>query len=113
MKNEPRCHPVSRTILVNGMSCSTCEQKISKELGVLSGVSTVKPDHRKGVISVTYDLHKTSLQPVEEKLLQLGYRLDNSFWGRMKRNLAHFKEQNEYSSITHKSACCNKPPVGG
>ena len=113
MSNAQNSHFISKTIKVTGMSCGSCEQAIMDELGALPGVSSVRPDHEKGSVKVTYDMMTIRLGNIEEKLVESGYPLECTFWSRAKRALAHFTEKNELSNLTHKSTCCNKPPLGG
>ena len=106
-------YPVSRTINVSDIKCSSCEKTITDSLMNLDGVFEVKPDHETGKVDVTYDLQKIQLGIVEEKLASIGFPLVRSFWARCKRGLDHFKEQNESDNMTHVPHCCNKPPARG
>ncbi len=112
MINDGMEHEVTRTIQVSGIACSGCERTISKALTALNGVFEVRPDHHKDQVGVTYDLRKIRLEAIEDKLNKLGYPLENGFWIRKKRSFTHFKEQNEYDTMTHKGHCCSKPPAG-
>ena len=48
---------------IKGMSCAHCEGRINKALGAVSGVESVKSDHKKGVaiVEVSGDVSKETL----------------------------------------------------
>ncbi len=104
-------YQVRQTISVTDIKCSSCEKLITDGLMKLDGVYEVKPDHRTGKVVVSYDLLKTQLVTLEEKLDALGYPLLSGFWVRCKRDLDHFKERNARDNMSHAPHCCNKPPL--
>ena len=56
----------------------------------------VSPEFR---VVVTYGLHQTRIQEVEELLTEIDYPPDDSFMSRKKRDWTHFTEQNGYMLI--------------
>ncbi len=105
-------HPVTHSLKVMEMVCPDCEGIIADGLTALEGTSKVESNWRKGVVTITYDLHKTRIQDVEKLLSDIGYPPDTGFLSRKKRDWIHFTEQNEVDNLKHVGHCCSKPPVG-
>lgn len=97
-----------RTVHVQGMTCEGCEQTIERGLGELSGVQEVHADHRRGIVDIIYDLEQLTLDEVERRVENLGYRPDGGFWSKVKRGWFHFTEDNERGNLKAKpSPCCS------
>lgn len=64
-------------------------------------------------LSLSYDLHKISLQQIESALAEVGFHLDNSLMVKLKRALYYYTEENErhnlgLSELTCSSGCAVK-----
>jgi len=99
-----------RTILVENMSCTGCEEKINTELAKINGVHDVQADHHSGEIKVVYDLLKTDLKTIEQKIEEIGYSIHESFFNHVKDKYIHFTEVNERDNLNAPPMpCCSYP----
>jgi copper chaperone len=101
-----------RTIRVDGMTCGGCEQTIDKGLLGLEGVKTARAD-RRGTVYVEYDLLKTSLEDIEQKIIEVGYKIPGNIFNNIKRGWIHFTERNEYDNFTSPAKHCCSVDSGG
>lgn len=62
-------------LLVNGMSCGACEQRIQRALGQVDGVVRSVADHRAAKVNVVFDPARTSAQAVQDRIKQAGYEI--------------------------------------
>jgi len=60
-------------VLVDGMSCSSCEQRIEKGVGAIHGVSRVKASASLGEVMVYYDPVITGPSALHEAVRKAGY----------------------------------------
>lgn len=111
METSDRSHLVTRTLKITEMVCSGCDEIITDAVATLAGVQAVKPNWRKSLLSVTYDLQKVRIQEVEKILTEIGYPPDSGFFHRTKRGWLHFTERNERDNLKHVGHCCSKPPA--
>ncbi|MDF2632222.1 MAG: copper chaperone [Caproiciproducens sp.] len=63
----------SKTLDVNGMSCSNCEHAVKKSVGALSGVDHISVDLRKNQVMVEYDSDKVELEQIKQAIQDQGY----------------------------------------
>ncbi len=99
-----------RTVKVDNMNCTGCEETISRELLSLNGICEIHPDYKTGKIRVNYDLLKIKLKDIEKKLDDLDYSVHNNLINRISSGLIHFTEENERSNLSIKPAsCCSNP----
>lgn len=99
-----------RTIIVDNMSCASCEDKIRDELGKMNGIREIQIDRQNGEISVLYDLMKTDLEKIEQKVEDIGYTIHKSFFGNIKDKYVHFTEENERDTLNAPPMpCCSHP----
>ena len=66
-------HKETRSLTVNGMSCSHCENSIKKAVGILVGVDSVNVNLRGRRVNVEYDPTKVSLAAIAEANKEQGY----------------------------------------
>ncbi|MGZ3708779.1 MAG: heavy-metal-associated domain-containing protein, partial [Bdellovibrionota bacterium] len=52
--------PLLADFLVKGMLCSSCSEKVSKALGKVPGVKSVRIEARQNRVEVAYDSERTS-----------------------------------------------------
>lgn len=61
------------TLPVQGMSCSGCENAVTRAVGAMNGVSGVTASHKDAQVVVTYDPALVAPQAISEKIGKLGY----------------------------------------
>ena len=101
-----------RIIRVDRMTCGGCEQTINKGLLELEGVKTAISD-RRGTVYVEYDLLKTRLEDIENKIIQVGYKIPGNIFNAIKTGWIHFIEKNEYDNFTSPAKHCCTVDRGG
>jgi len=76
----------------------------------IQGVSKVTLDGKLCSVTVHYDLMTVYLAEIEVRLLEAGFRLDDSFLQRIKRRWIHTTERNERANMLQRSpTCCSDP----
>jgi copper chaperone len=60
-------------MIVNGMSCSHCENSIKKSVGALNGVDSVRVDLKNKKVSVEYDPEKVNMGTIIQTIEDQGY----------------------------------------
>ena len=99
-----------RVIHVEGMTCEGCERSVIERLLSKDGIRSVEADSQTGRVEVCYDLLKINLKTIESEIIDLGYRPNVSFLGKIRSGWAHFTEENEHGNLTAKSSpCCSNP----
>jgi copper chaperone CopZ len=84
--------------------------ELADELKGIKGVHQVSIDFQESNVSVEYDLLKVSQHDIENKMVKIGFALDNGFWQKFKRGWAHFTEENERDNLTtNPHSCCEDP----
>ncbi len=88
--------------------CSTALRAIAQVEGIRS--AALQGD----VLTLEYDLRRTSLAQIEAWAERNGLPLRSGFVPRMQRALWRFTERNEQQNAAHPAngACCNRPPPG-
>lgn len=61
--------------LVEGMTCSGCERRVSKVVGNLEGVTSSKADLQSSTLSVEYDPSKVTIDRIRSAVDGIGYKL--------------------------------------
>lgn len=61
------------TLPVQGMSCSGCENAVTRAVGAMTGVSGVTASHKDAQVVVTYDPALVAPHAISEKIGKLGY----------------------------------------
>mgnify|MGYP001079595348 CR=1 FL=1 len=64
------------TLRVTGMSCTGCENAITRVLKQVNGVEDVAASHKEGTVEVTYDPAKATIAVFKEKIEGLGYTVN-------------------------------------
>ncbi len=66
---------VSKTLNVNGMSCSHCENAVKKAVGALSGVANVSVDLQEKKVTIEYDPEKVTVDQIKNAIEDQGYEV--------------------------------------
>jgi sulfite exporter TauE/SafE/copper chaperone CopZ len=66
---------ISRTIMIDGMTCVNCERRIEKKLGSLCGVVSSKVSYGGGKVDVRFDESKIGLSAIERGIENLDYKV--------------------------------------
>jgi copper ion binding protein len=66
---------VSKTLNVNGMSCSHCENAVKKAVGALNGVDSVTVDLEGKTVTVEFDPEKVTVDAFKEAIEEQGYEV--------------------------------------
>lgn len=69
---------VSKVLQVEGMTCTSCELRIEKELKKLIGVTEVKAHFSKSKVNVTYDINVISIDQIINTIQKLDYKVLDS-----------------------------------
>lgn len=64
---------VERSLNVEGMSCSHCENAVKKAVGALDGVYNVSVDLKAKTVLVNFDSDKCNLEKIKEAIEDQGY----------------------------------------
>lgn len=65
----------SRTVKIDGMTCISCENRISEALNITPGISSVRVSYAYGTASVTYDDNLIKYDDITAIIEKLGYRV--------------------------------------
>ncbi|MDR1000425.1 MAG: copper ion binding protein [Clostridiales bacterium] len=63
------------TLKVGGMSCEHCVKAITKAVGAIEGVSSVKVNLGKGEAAIKYDESRAALDAIKEAIIEEGYEV--------------------------------------
>ena len=66
-------HLVKIQLKVGGMTCTGCENTISKAVASLNGVEKCSASHTDSLAIVTYDSSLVSIQSISQKISEVGY----------------------------------------
>lgn len=61
------------TLPVEGMSCSGCENAVTRAVGAMTGVRGVTASHKDAQVVVTYDPALVGPADISQKIGKLGY----------------------------------------
>lgn len=64
------------TLIVEGMSCSHCENSVKKAVGALNGVDSVAVDLKSKKVTVEYDVERVSLDTIKDTIEDQGYDVE-------------------------------------
>jgi len=64
-----------KTLDVEGMSCSHCENSVKKSVGALVGVNSVAVDLKGRKVTVEYDSERVNLDKIKEAIEDQGYEV--------------------------------------
>lgn len=98
-----------RTITLEGKITESDKLKIEERLKSFEGINKIIIDVNTKKISIEYDLLKATLEFIESEIKKLGYKLSQKWFERIKRNTAHYTEQNEIDNLHTKPVCCSNP----
>ena len=86
---------ITKTLLIDNMTCVNCENIIEQELSVTPGIESVKASYSAGTATVTYDAEIVNLEKLEEILNILDYHVKNENNEKIQSNV---KTQNTVKS---------------
>ncbi len=66
------------TLVVQGMTCSHCEQTVEKGLRELPGIEKVKADHKQNQVVISFKGDTLDKEAVRKKIVDLGYEVAGS-----------------------------------
>ncbi|NQY75181.1 MAG: heavy-metal-associated domain-containing protein [Candidatus Margulisbacteria bacterium] len=61
------------TFTVDGMTCSSCESKLSKSLTSIKGIYSCEADAASGRVDIVYDKEAVSFNKIQEAVESVGY----------------------------------------
>lgn len=62
-----------KTLNVEGMSCSHCENSVKKSVGALNGVDNVSVDLKAKKVTIEFDREKVSIETIKDTIEDQGY----------------------------------------
>lgn len=62
-----------KTLNVEGMSCSHCENSVKKSVGALNGVSSVTVDLKAKKVTIEFDPERVSIETIKDTIEDQGY----------------------------------------
>ena len=62
-------------VVIEGMTCTGCEQTIQSSVKTLDGVISVKANHNKGMATITTDPGLTDTTLIRQKIEEAGYQV--------------------------------------
>ncbi|MFZ5988469.1 MAG: sulfite exporter TauE/SafE family protein [Bacillota bacterium] len=83
-----------RVILIDGMTCTSCEMRIENSLRKLEGIAEVKAVYSDSHVYVTYDKDKIGLDEIYENIEKLDYGIKNKGQSQSSEG----KDENEYEN---------------
>ena len=64
-----------KTLKVEGMSCSHCENAVKKAVGALNGVESVNIDLINKKVLVDFNPEKVSIETIKDTIVDQGYEI--------------------------------------
>lgn len=65
-----------KTLNVEGMSCSHCENSIKKSVGALNGVDKVEVDLKGKKVTIEFDPEKVNVVTIKDTIEDQGYDVE-------------------------------------
>lgn len=62
-----------KTLNVEGMSCSHCENSVKKAVSALDGVGSVEVDLKGNKVTIDFDSAKVSIDKIRDAIEEQGY----------------------------------------
>jgi copper chaperone len=62
-----------KTLNVEGMSCSHCENSVKKAVGELNGVKSVDVDLKGKKVTIEFDAEKVNVETIKDAIEDQGY----------------------------------------
>lgn len=66
---------ITKTLLIDGMTCVSCENRIERKLGSIMGVENIKVSYRDGTAVITFDANVITQAKIEKIIESLDYRV--------------------------------------
>lgn len=99
-----------RKVAIGSLAQVSGINRIEERLMRITGMISVGVDVRKNVLRLEYDLRKTKFEVIERSIKELGLKLSQKFFQRLKTGMAKFTEQNELDNLNAPlSSCCDDP----
>jgi copper chaperone CopZ len=70
---------ITYNLVVEGMTCTGCENTIENGLTTIDGVKTVTASHESGIVTVSLDPEKADTTAIRAKISETGYSPVSSF----------------------------------
>jgi sulfite exporter TauE/SafE/copper chaperone CopZ len=93
---------ITKTILIDNMTCVNCENIIEQELSVLPGIESVKASYSAGTATVTYDAEIINPEKLVEILSKLDYHVKNENNEKIQSNVKTQKTVKTVNTTTKK-----------
>ncbi|HEX3075737.1 MAG TPA: sulfite exporter TauE/SafE family protein [Lachnospiraceae bacterium] len=78
---------VTITLIIEGMTCVNCENKIQRKLSKMAGVQSVEVSFSKGTVTITYNENEIHIEQIKEIIEKLDYHVvDQKHSGKDKGN---------------------------
>jgi copper chaperone CopZ len=95
-------------ITVKGMTCKTCETKVTKALQEIDGVAAVHVCSKKGSAKVEYDAEKTNVAALETAITSVGFTANETVAKNPHKCCgAHAEEGTTGCPATEQKKCCS------
>lgn len=65
-----------KTLNVEGMSCSHCENSVEKSVGALEGINSIVVDLKGKKVTVEYNSEKVNLDTIKKTIEDLGFDVE-------------------------------------
>ena len=62
-------------LIVNGMMCGGCENRVKSAVSLIEGVEKVDADHNTGIVTVT-SKEDIDISKIKEKIIDIGYEIE-------------------------------------
>ncbi|MBU4330665.1 MAG: hypothetical protein KKB53_09220 [Acidobacteria bacterium] len=99
-----------RKIKIVPVNLETIGKRVKDALCEKNGITEVRIDEQKMVISVKYDLLRVNFTEIEKWLESSDISFSKGLFERWKRGWAKFTEQNELDNFSEKpTSCCDDP----
>lgn len=66
---------VTKTILIDGMTCVSCENRIERKLSETEGITEAKVSYGKGTAVISFDTGQISMEQIEKIIEELDYHV--------------------------------------
>lgn len=68
-------HIIKQTLFIEGMTCHSCETRITKRLKTIQGVTQAEAEYQNSKVQVTYDIRRTNNNIIIKAIEELGYTI--------------------------------------
>lgn len=68
-------HLITKTLVIQGMTCVNCENRIERALKNNTGIISAKANYSKGIVIITFHAENISLKEIETIIEELDYKI--------------------------------------